>query len=324
MVIPTPTQGIWDKVQTKVLAEGGVWGGKKKTGWVDYWPTYREDTYIRYQDGRLTFGSVGGSAVKEILTSAEEFLNETKEKKMAESVSTITEWQLVTALLAADATHRYLFWGPPGTGKTTTAVKARGEGGHYSVTLHEDSTVAEMLGHWVPRGDEFYWHDGPVTKAWMDGDLLVLNEIDHASGPVLTILLAILDDKAVAGLTLPNGKTIHPHKDFKVIATMNGIPEDLPAPLVDRFDGQLEIDRPSDEAITSLPEDLQFLAKNAYSNKTSRNMTFRQIMSFGKLREAFKATMEVNQALESAGKLVFGTNCADILDVIKIGERGAV
>jgi MoxR-like ATPase len=186
--------------------------------------------------------------------------------------------------------HRILLYGKPGTGKTTTAIKtANSNEGYYSVTLNEDSTVAELFGMWMPKGPgEFAFVPGVGIRAWLEGTLLVINEIDHAAGSVMTILHALLDDKEIASLTIPIGHgeftTVRPHKMFRAIATMNGKPEDLDEALADRFDIKLEILEPHPDAIAKLPEDLRTLAKNAYSSH-NRNITYREIVAYSKLRE---------------------------------------
>ena len=85
---------------------------------------------------------------------------------------------------------------------------------YFMVTLHEDSSVAELLGHWIPKGTEFTWHDGVAIRAWREGVPLVINEIDLASGPVMTFLHSILDDEELAHQTLPNGETVYRKERF--------------------------------------------------------------------------------------------------------------
>src|SRR3954471_9939682 len=97
---------------------------------------------------------------------------------------------------------RVLLYGPPGTGKTTLGFMDDRE--VYYVPLHEETSPAELVGHFVPVGDRFVWFDGPVLMAWQKGARLILDEIDQAGGSVMSLLRAILNDPGVARLTLPD------------------------------------------------------------------------------------------------------------------------
>ena len=119
-----------------------------------------------------------------------------------------------------------LISGSAGVGKTTIA---NSNVTHvYNVYMTEETPAAELRGHFIPRGTSWEWMHGPAIRAWMEGSRLVINEINAASGDALDFLLAVLDDKSMAGITLPNGESVKPHPGFNCVATMNGQPEDLP------------------------------------------------------------------------------------------------
>jgi len=202
-----------------------------------------------------------------------------------------------------------LLYGPPGTGKTTAATTSDA----VSLTLTEDTSVQELIGHYVPKGSEFAWHDGPATTAWRQGRRLVLNEVDKAAGSVLTALLALLDDVSIARLTLPTGETIRPLLTYTVVATSNiETPEELPEPLRDRFDASILIDTPHPVAIAKLPQDLQQVCVNAYRSRDSK-ISYRKLLSYSKIRELVGA--------EDAAKAVFGRDYQDVLAALKLGAR---
>lgn len=218
-------------------------------------------------------------------------------------------WELFDKAIQLNTAHRILLYGAPGTGKTTSACLL---GKHYSITLHEESCAAELLGHWIKKGESYEYHYGSGILAFKNGDLLVLNEIDKVSSSVMTVLHCLLDDKRIAHITLPNNETIQSHSNFKVIATMNGLPEDISTPLLDRFDVIININQPHPKAVESLSTDLHTILKNSYSTDNP-TVTFRKLATFDRMRKVYTP--------EIAGQLAFGKNYQELLSVIKLGER---
>jgi len=222
-------------------------------------------------------------------------------------------------------------YGPPGTGKTTLGFADDRE--VYYVPLHEETSPAELIGHFVPVGDRFVWFDGPVLMAWQNGARLILDEIDQAGGSVMSLLRAILNDPQVARLTLPDPslagmsneemaaiiasgeglRTIRPAEGFQVLATMNGEPSDLDAPLLDRFEAVFHVKETNPEAIKALPEDLRESAKRtANGADDARRIGLRRWKAFAQLRE------KVDE--ETAGRAVFGPRHGDILDALRLAR----
>ena len=168
-------------------------------------------------------------------------------------------WTLLNKVISF--TPRILLYGIPGTGKTYQANTLGLKEGQetYNITLTADSTASELMGHYVATDTGgFEWLDGVGIKAWKEGARLVINEIDHAGVDVMTFLHALLDDPKFAKFTLPNRdkETVKPTEGFQVVATMNGVPADLPEALADRFPVKLEIDTVHEDALDSLPKKL--------------------------------------------------------------------
>lgn len=253
---------------------------------------------------------------------AQEDINKRKETPMSPA-STIPQcWKDAEAAL----THARLtlLYGPPGTGKTHAAMTYGDPDSPFALTLHEETSADELRGFYVPVDGRFEWQDGPAMLAWREGKRLVLNELDHASGDTLSLALAILDDMDIAALTLPTGETVHPHKGFHCVATINGDPDELPPALRDRFTVAVEIDRPHPAAIKSLPENLRNIAKGTseghYSiirkgdgtESTERSHSVRSWKCFAELTKS-----GMNEKV--AARIIFGDSGAEVLNAIKIG-----
>lgn len=192
------------------------------------------------------------------------------------------EWACIEAVLAhAD---RVILYGPPGTGKTRIANDYGTPERVYNIYLTEETPAAELRGHYVPKGGEWIWQDGPAILAWRQGARLVVNEVNNASGDALDFLLAILDDPEHAGIDLPTGERVKPAAGFQVIATMNGEPDDLPAALEDRFVISFHVQRPNPDALRALPPDVRRLAI-AEIEENPRAQSVRGWNAFRALRE---------------------------------------
>jgi MoxR-like ATPase len=225
----------------------------------------------------------------------------------------LNTWELVE--LTVKHAHRILLYGPPGTGKTHVA-KTSGLTGErvLSITLHEDSTAAELEGFYRPKGDVFEWMDGHAVNAWRFGHRLVLNEIDRAQGEVLTFLYGILDDPELAEMTIGSGETIRPSGQFKCVATMNGVPSHLPDALIDRFDAIIPINEVNPSVYSAMPEPLAKLAKSKDVREKILGgaPSTRPMLAFGRLRRGMGDG--------PAAQVVFGKHADSILDALRVLE----
>jgi nitric oxide reductase NorQ protein len=218
-------------------------------------------------------------------------------------------WEVAMATISA-CTGNTLLYGPPGTGKSYAGQRAGVSSDVANVTLTPDTPAAELRGHYHPRGGEFVWVDGPVVKAMREGRRLVVNEVNHAGGDTLSFLLAALDNRDSARLTLPSGETVTPAPGYHVVGTMNGQPDELLPALRDRFAACVEIVEPHPDAIDALPEDLRNAARGTVSAPGDDRITLRAWLAFAALRPVIGA--------EHAAAAVFGSNYRAVLDSLTV------
>lgn len=223
------------------------------------------------------------------------------------------QWSLLSSLLKCATMRTLYIWGPAGIGKTFSAYRVgMGNRSLYAVTLTEETPAAELRGHFIPKGSEFIWHDGPIVRAMRDGARIVINEVSHAGSDVLSMLYAVLESPDTARLTLPTGETVIPAPGFQCILTDNCEPTELPVPLVDRFDSVIMLSHPSPEAIERMPENIQSLVLTCASvDQEERRLSLRAWEKLDRL-------MSGGLSLEDAGQAVMGNAFNGILDALRI------
>ena len=231
-----------------------------------------------------------------------------------------TKWLELKTLASKMMLRRLYLWGPPGVGKSRFGMDVLKTNfkNVYQVTLNDDISVQELLGHYVPKGNEFVWHDGPIALAMRDSEgALVINELPRASGAVRDLMLAVLDDNSIASIALPTGEMLKPHAKFSVIATGNDKPEEcLTEALIDRFELILHLDTPNPELIAKLNkvrEASGTLVERSYHSKANF-VSPRKMISFLTLNAHRGTDLTERQAAE----LVFGTMAQDVLDALAL------
>jgi MoxR-like ATPase len=214
---------------------------------------------------------------------------------------------------------RIILFGVPGTGKTFAGLHyGNVAAGAHRLICNEDMTAADVTGHFKPSaGDGWKWHYGAVVKAWqgdgINGGRVVADEIDKASGDVLSLLLAMFDTPNSASWEDPeSGRVIRPRPGFSVVMTTNVEDmRELPEALRDRFPVAINITTPHPEALAQLSPDLRAPAAASASADRDRRFSLRAFMAFDQMRKSL--------APEQAARLAFGErHYVSILDAIAV------
>lgn len=231
---------------------------------------------------------------------------------MADMIENASREQIRAAL--ADPYIQVGLYGPPGVGKTydlfkwanVTPSKTKRYVG--KVQFHSEIAPAEVMGMYVPDGDKFRWEPGPGDLAYSKGGLLILDEIDQASGPMKSYLMGMLD-RGPGGTISYVGRTFEQAPGYQAVATMNDKPDDgvLPEALLDRFDAWFMVTQPGEEQLQVLDYDLRQICTDSY--ETAKDplkgpaITFRLLMGFQKLRKIMPLEQAALGACKNNSKL---------------------
>jgi MoxR-like ATPase len=224
--------------------------------------------------------------------------------------------ELLALLISKQAASKILLWGPPDTGKTTSAVKLAESNGQklFRLQCSCEQGIEDLLGCTTLKAGETQFAPGPIPRALSAGGVLCLDEFDLRNPAHDSIYHGVLDNAELAEVTLPTGEVIKAKNGFRVVATMNGTPEDLTTALLRRFDVLLHVAIPHPDALQGLPAAVATSLVNwskavpVADYKGPRSVsTFR---SFERLRKAGVAD-------EQAAEIIFGkSSAAEILSVI--------
>lgn len=113
-------------------------------------------------------------------------------------------------------------YGGTGAGKSSMAeqVCATGKLPLMYQSFHEDIKPDQLFGGKDLVDGNTVWVDGPVTKAYREGFVLLLDEIDGLPPEIQFCLYGILDRKPLV-LAENGNEVVKPHPNFRAIATGN-------------------------------------------------------------------------------------------------------
>jgi hypothetical protein len=236
-------------------------------------------------------------------------------------VSTMTEstknWDLIESLLTLEPRPpgHMLIYGTYGTGKSYAGLTfgITPDRPPYVLNMTEDTTAAEIRGHYGLKNGDFTFLYGPMLRGWLDGVRVVVNEIEKCGPDALAAMLGFADDPEVAVQTLPDGATVRPREGFHIVATSNAPPEALEPALRDRFPIAVRVECVHPAALAGLPTELREAAANtSLIDDPERRVSIRGWNCFARLISRLGPEM--------AAQAVFGDRAADVLAGLKIAK----
>lgn len=236
------------------------------------------------------------------------------------SRESVLEWTRLKAIMEAYETDRMMIalGGDPSIGKTWLAQHwALGGRTCYNVTINEDSYAGELKGYVVKDKDgNFVWFNGPGTRAFNNGDRIVVNEIQRSPANVLSYLLELTEslDSALISLPPPSNETLRQHPKLQVIASYNGEFEDMPEALKSRFTTRIHLKSANPDAIMGLPNYLRKIA--------SITVVCDDLMKRVSLRHWYDYVDKLKKGIDedTAAWSVFGDQADEVLNQIKLSK----
>jgi MoxR-like ATPase len=226
----------------------------------------------------------------------------------------LTSWQ--RAEFAIEHSNRVLLYGLPGTGKTYFGLTQGLNGkSSYRLACTEEMTEADLIGFWRREASgNLKWQEGVGIKAWREGARLLVDEVNRINGDVESKLMMLLDTEASASWQNPDtDEVVTPASGFTVVATMNGVPEDLAPAILDRMIVRCEVNTPNPKAINALPEYLRSLATSLTDTDASHRYSLRSFVEFHRMYEASKN-------LRACAQVVFPEVAESVVDSLAIAS----
>lgn len=120
---------------------------------------------------------------------------------------------------------KVLLTGHTGTGKTSLFQQIAARIGQPVLrsNLNGQTTVGDFVGLWTVKGGSTEWIDGALPMAMRHGWWLILDELDFADAPILSVLNSVLEPRGALMLKEKGHEVIKPHPNFRLLATANTV-----------------------------------------------------------------------------------------------------
>jgi MoxR-like ATPase len=231
----------------------------------------------------------------------------------------LTAWQRAEFAMAHGS--RVLLYGLPGTGKTYFGLNSnlKPQQKSYRLICTEEMTDADLIGTYKQNAQGTWsFAEGVGIKAWREGARLVVDEINRMNGDVESRMMALIDTNASSSWQHPDtGEVVTPHQDFSVVATMNGLPEDLAPAVLDRLIVRCEVNTPHPDAISSLPEYLRTLAVTMTDPERPTRYSLRSFVDFHEMYGK-------SGSIDLATQVVFPDDYGQIISTLAVSVSKAV
>lgn len=228
------------------------------------------------------------------------------------SKSKAPAWYDVLSTVIAKGISRILLYGPPDTGKTTTASLLRPDKPVYRVQCSRQQGIEDILGAYVLHSGATIFAPGPVARAMADGGTLLVDEFDFRNPAHDSIWHSVLDDPKLAEVRLPDGSVVKPASGFLVIATTNASPNAFSPALQRRFELKLFCGTTHPQALNSLPDELASMIRNWQLTITPP--TVKVELSVSSLTTYSRLTAHYGQDVSAS--LVFGANAQEFISAL--------
>ncbi|OQS54489.1 MDN1 [Ecytonucleospora hepatopenaei] len=129
---------------------------------------------------------------------------------------------ILDILLAIKENIPLLLQGSTASGKTSllTALGAVLGKRVFRINNFDGTDINDYLGCYKTVNGGFVFMHGPLVKAMINGDWIILDELNLAASDVLEALNRLLDDNREIYIE-ETGEVIRPHKNFRLFATQN-------------------------------------------------------------------------------------------------------